>query len=67
MIHPQFLISQRGSKAAEVNSMAVPTGLLFIGLVIRAVWGALVVAGVVFLCWKLGKLAEAYTDKIKAK
>jgi len=67
MIHPQFLISQRGSKAAEVNSMAVPTGLLFIGLVIRAVLGALVVVGVVFLCWKLGKLAEAYTDKIKAK
>lgn len=47
--------------------MPVPVGLLFTGLVLRTILGAVLVAAVVFLFWKLGRLADAYTDKIKAK
>jgi len=44
-----------------------PVGLLFTGLIIRTVLGAVVVAAVVIFLWKLSKLADAYTDKMKAK
>ncbi len=47
--------------------IAPPVGLLFTGLIIRTVLGAIVVAGLVFLFWKLGKLADAYADKIRKK
>lgn len=45
----------------------VPVGLIFIGLVVRAVLGTAVVVAVVWLLYKLGRLAEAYTDKLAEK
>ncbi len=47
--------------------MPVPVGLLFTGLIIRTVLGAVVVAAVVIFLWKLSKLADAYTEKLKVK
>ena len=45
--------------------MPVPLGLLFIGLMVRAILGVAVVAALVILFWKIGKLADAYAEKIK--
>ena len=42
-------------------------GLLFIGLVIRTVLAAVVIVAVLWLVFKLGKLADAYTEKLRAK
>ncbi len=53
--------------AFEVTVMAYPIGLLFVGLIIRTVLGAFIVGGLVFLFWKLGRLADAYANKIKRK
>ena len=47
--------------------MALPVGLLFIGLVFRTILGVAIVGGLVFLFWKLGKLADAYTKKLQTK
>ena len=47
--------------------MPVPIGLLFVGLVVRAIVGAAIVVAVVFLAWKLGKVADAYTQKLTSK
>jgi hypothetical protein len=47
--------------------MPVPLGLLFMGLTLRTILAAVVVVAVVFLFWKIGKLADAYAEKIKAK
>jgi len=47
--------------------MPFPIGLLFVGLVIRAILGVAIVATVVFLAWKLGKVADAYTHKLTTK
>jgi len=54
-----------GSLAHEVSRMPVPVGLLFAGLILRTILGVVVVAALVFLFWKIGKLADAYTEKIK--
>jgi hypothetical protein len=43
------------------------SGLIFLGLGIRAVLGAAVVVALVWLFFKLGKLAEAYTRKLQPK
>jgi len=45
--------------------MPVPVGLLFTGLIVRTILGVVVVTALVFLFWKIGKLADAYTVKIK--
>jgi len=45
--------------------MPVPVGLLFTGLILRTALGAVVVVALVFLFWKIGRLADAYTDKVK--
>ena len=45
--------------------MPVPDGMLFTGLILRTILRVVVVAAVVFLFWKIGKLADAYTQKIK--
>jgi len=50
----------------EVNAM-VSAGLIFLGLLIRTVLGATVVVALVWLFFKLGKLAEAYTKKLQPK
>jgi len=47
--------------------MPVPVGLLLTGLILRTILGAIVVVAVVWLFWKIGKLADAYVEKIKAK
>lgn len=45
----------------------VPVGLIIIGLVVRTILGTAVVVAIVWLLYKLGKLAGAYTDKITGK
>jgi hypothetical protein len=48
--------------------MAHPViGLLFIGLIIRTVIAVVVVAAVLWLVLKLGKVADAYTEKLRTK
>ena len=48
--------------------MANPAvGLLFLGLIIRTVIAVVVVAAVIWLILKIGKLADAYREKLKAK
>jgi hypothetical protein len=48
--------------------MAHPfVGLLFIGLVAKTVLAAAVIAAVTWLVFKLGRLADAYTEKLRAK
>jgi uncharacterized protein HemY len=42
-------------------------GLLFIGLIIRSVIAVVVIAAILWLVFKLGRLADAYTQKLKAK
>ena len=42
-------------------------GLLFTGLIIRTVLAAAVIVAVIWLVIKLGRLADAYTDKLRAK
>jgi hypothetical protein len=51
--------------ACEVSKMPVPIGLLFIGLIVRTILGVAVVAALIILFWKIGKLADAYTEKIR--
>ena len=48
--------------------MAHPViGLLFTGLIIRTVIAVVVVAAVLWLVLKLGKVADAYTEKLRTK
>ena len=64
MIRPQRLLSRTASSGLEVFDM-VPVGLLFIGLLIRTVFAAaIVIVGIWFLL-KIGRLIDAYTEKIK--
>jgi uncharacterized protein HemY len=42
-------------------------GLLFTGLIIRTVIAAVVIVAVLWLVIKLGKLADAYTEKLRKK
>jgi hypothetical protein len=42
-------------------------GLLSIGLIIRTVIAVIVIAAVLWLVFKLGKLADAYTEKLRTK
>jgi len=68
MIHPQFLLSGKGNARQEgERKMPYPTGLLFVGLIIRGILGAVVVFAGLWLIWKLGRLADAYTEKLKVK
>jgi len=48
--------------------MAHPiVGLLFTGLILRTVIAVVVIVAILWLVFKLGKLADAYTEKLKAK
>ena len=48
--------------------MANPAiGLLAIGLIIRSVIAVVVVVAALWLILKIGKLVDAYTEKLKAK
>jgi len=42
-------------------------GLLFVGLIVKAVVAAVVIVAMLWLVFKLGKLADAYTGKLRAK
>jgi len=42
-------------------------GLLFIGLIVRTVIAAIVIVALLWLVLKLGRLADAYTEKLKQK
>ena len=42
-------------------------GLLFVGLIIRTVIAVVVIAAVLWLVFKLGKVADAYTEKLRTK
>jgi uncharacterized protein HemY len=51
-----------------VRKMAHPLiGLLFIGLIVRTVIAAVVIVALLWLVLKLGRLADAYTEKLKKK
>lgn len=43
----------------------VPVGLVFLGLVIRTVFGAAILIALLWLVFKLGKLVDAYTKKLQ--
>jgi hypothetical protein len=45
--------------------MPLPIGLLFTGLIIRTLLGAALVVAVVWLLWKIGRLADAYAEKLR--
>jgi uncharacterized membrane protein len=45
----------------------IPVGLLFIGLLIRTIFAAAIVVIFVWLLLKLGRLIDAYTDKMKSQ
>jgi len=45
----------------------VPVGLLFLGLVVRTILGAAIVVALVWLLFKLAKLADAYAKKLQPK
>lgn len=47
--------------------VAAAVGLVLTGLIIRTVLGAIVVGVLVLFFWKLSKLVDAYTEKLKAK
>ena len=47
--------------------MATPIGLVVIGLIIRVVFGAVIVGAVALLLWKASKVLDAYAEKLKAK
>jgi hypothetical protein len=65
MIRTQFILSRNNSLRVEgEEKMPTIIGLVFVGLVIRAILGAAIVVTVVLLAWKLGKLADAYTHKL---
>ncbi len=48
--------------------MAQPIlGLLFIGLIIRTLIAVVIIVAALWLIIKLGKLADAYTEKLRTK
>jgi hypothetical protein len=50
------------------NQMPHPFfGLLFTGLIIRTAIAVVVIAAVLWLVWKLGRLADAYTENLRSK
>jgi len=67
MIRTQFLLSPAPSFALKVKKMPLPIGLLFAGLVVGAILGAVVLVTVLYLAWKLGKVADAYSQKLTTK
>ena len=59
--------SPEHSAAFEVNKMPMPFsgGALFIGTILRLVVAVPVTKLLVLLLWKLGKLVDAYTEKLR--
>ena len=65
MIRSQRLLSRTASSGFEVYDM-IPVGLLFIGLLIRTVFAAAIFTVGVWFLLKIGRLIDAYTERIKA-
>jgi hypothetical protein len=42
-------------------------GLLFVGFIVRTLIAAVVIVATLWLVFKLGKLADAYAGKLRAK
>jgi uncharacterized membrane protein len=42
-------------------------GLLFFGMIIRTIIAVVIIVAVLWLILKLGRLADAHTEKLKAK
>jgi len=47
--------------------LPAPVGLLFAGLIIKTILGGAIAVALVLLFWKIGKLADAYTQKLKGQ
>ena len=61
-------ITNTFASCQRCNKMAHPViGLVFVGLIIRTVIAVVVIAAVLWLVFKLGKLADAYTEKLRTK
>ena len=66
MIHPQGVLSRTPRAVREVNEMPVAGALVLLGVIIRTVLAVPIVVALVFVFWKIGKLADAYAKKLKA-
>jgi len=65
MNHPQSVLF--GLTTMRIVVKAMPAlGLLFLALIIRSVFGVVIVVALVWLALKLGRLADAYTKKLQA-
>jgi hypothetical protein len=67
MIRPQCLFTALWSALPEVTQLVNYGGAMLLGGIIRLVLTLPVVIVLVVLLWKLGKLADAYVEKLKAK
>ncbi len=67
IIHNTFYPGSLLMRARGVKVMVVHVGLLFTGLIIRTILAVVVLAVFVWLALKLGRLADAYTERISGK
>jgi hypothetical protein len=66
MIHPQGVLSRTPRAVHEVNEMPAAGALVLLGAIIRTALAVPIVVALVFVFWKIGKLADAYAKKLKA-
>jgi hypothetical protein len=66
MIRPQHVLSQGVWTGDEVNVMPAAAALLLVRSIINLILAIPVIVVLVILLWKIGKLADAYTKKLKA-
>jgi hypothetical protein len=67
MIRPQSLLFPVPSLRCRGGELATPIGLAIVALIIRTVFGAVIVGVVALLLWKASKVLDAYAEKLKAK
>jgi len=67
MIHPQCLLSPVSFLKPEVSRMGVSAGAWLIGSLFRMILAVPIVVVLVLFLWKLGKLADAWTEKLRSK
>ena len=66
MIHPQGVLFRTPRSVREVNEMPAAGALVLLGVIIRTALAVPIVVALVFVFWKIGKLADAYAKKLKA-
>lgn len=66
MIRPQHVLSQADWAGDEVNVMPAAAALLLVRSIINLILAIPVIVVLVILLWKISKLADAYTKKLKA-